>query len=67
MNRFPSKLLLQALLAELPTNPDQQVNLGCNLKWKLCQEHNDATIAQIPFKGILKLETKASSLFPGLV
>ncbi len=39
--KINSELLLRIVLAERPLNPDQQINHGCNLKWKLGQDEED--------------------------
>jgi hypothetical protein len=36
-----SELLLKIALTQCPLNPDQQVNHGCNLKWKLGQDEEN--------------------------
>ncbi len=41
VTKINSELLLEMVLAERPLNPDQQINHGCNLKWKLGQDEAD--------------------------
>jgi hypothetical protein len=42
-----SELLLKIALAERPLNPDQQINHGCNLKWKLGQDEEDLFLVDL--------------------
>ncbi|MGF1491270.1 MAG: hypothetical protein ACFBSC_02215 [Microcoleaceae cyanobacterium] len=59
LDRLPA----QVQPAKRLLNPDQQVNFGCNLKWKLGRNRNDSLFTTVLFRGHASLRRKRNVSF----